>query len=136
VPAGVDTGTRIRLREQGGRGNANGPPGDLFITFQVQPDRFFRREGLDVIAPIPINIAQATLGSKVNVRTLDGKKVVVKIPPGTPAGKRFRIRSQGIEKEGQRGDLIVEVTVTVPEKLTNEQEKAMREFAEAGGMKY
>jgi molecular chaperone DnaJ len=136
VPPGVDTGTRIRLKEQGGRGNRNGPPGDLFITFQVQPDRFFRREGLDIIAPIPINIAQATLGSKVNVRTLDGKKVVVKIPPGTPAGKRFRIRGQGIEKDGQRGDLIVEVTVTVPEKLTDEQEKAMREFAEAGGLKY
>ena len=136
VPPGVDGGTRTRLRGQGGKGDNGGPPGDLIITFQVQPDRFFRREGLDVVAPVPINIAQATLGTKISVRTLDGKKVAVRIPPGTPAGKRFRVRGQGIAKDGQRGDLIVEVTVTVPEKLTEEQERMMREFADAGGMKY
>ena len=71
VPEGVDSGTKIRLKGQGARGNRNGPPGDLLITFQVEPDRFFRREGLDVVAPVPINIAQATLGSKVQVRTID-----------------------------------------------------------------
>ena len=136
VPTGVDTGTRTRLRGQGGKGDNGGPPGDLIISFQVQPDRFFRREGLDVVAPIPINIAQATLGTRISVRTLEGKKVSLRIPPGTPAGKRFRIRGQGIAKEGKRGDLIVEVTITVPEKLTEEQERMMREFAEAGGMKY
>ena len=136
VPEGVDSGTKIRLKGQGARGNRNGPPGDLLITFQVEPDRFFRREGLDVVAPVPINIAQATLGSKINVKTLDGKKVTIKIPPGTANGKRFRVRGQGIKREDQRGDLIVEVQVRVPEKLTEEQEKAMREFAEASGMKY
>ena len=136
VPAGVDTGTKLRLKEQGGRGPRGGPPGDLFITFQVQPDRFYRREGLDLVAPVPINIAQATLGSKVSVRTLDGRKVAVKIPAGSPNGKRFRVRGQGIEKDGQKGDLIVEVDVKVPEKLNEAQEKAMREFAEATGMKY
>lgn len=136
VPAGVDTGTKIRLKGQGGRGNRNGPPGDLIITFQVDPDRFFRREGLDVIAPVPINIAQATLGSKINVRTIDGKKVAIKIPAGTPNGKRFRVRGQGITKDDRTGDLIVEAQVNVPEKLTEEQEKAMREFAEASGLKY
>ena len=136
VPEGVDSGTKIRLKGQGARGNRNGPPGDLLITFQVEPDRFFRREGLDVVAPVPINIAQATLGSKINVKTLDGKKVTIKIPPGTANGKRFRVRGQGIKRDDQRGDLIVEVQVRVPEKLTEEQEKAMREFAEASGMKY
>jgi molecular chaperone DnaJ len=136
VPEGVDSGTKIRLKGQGARGNRNGPPGDLLITFQVEPDRFFRREGLDVVAPVPINIAQATLGSKINVKTLDGKKVTIKIPPGTANGKRFRVRSQGIKREDQRGDLIVEVQVRVPEKLTEEQEKAMKEFAEASGLKY
>jgi molecular chaperone DnaJ len=136
VPPGTDTGTRIRLKGQGGRGQHNGPAGDLVITFQVTPDHFFRREGLDVIAPVPINIAQATLGSRISVRTLDGKRVAIRIPPGTANGKRFRVRGQGIEKEGQKGDLIVQVDVQVPEKLTVDQVRAMREFAEAGGLKY
>jgi molecular chaperone DnaJ len=136
VAAGVDSGSKIRLKEQGGKGPSGGPPGDLIITFQVQPDRFFRREGLDIIAIVPLNIAQATLGSKISVRTLDGKKVTIRIPPGTPSGKRFRVRGQGIPKGTQRGDLIVEVTIAVPEKLSEEQERMMREFADAGGMKY
>ena len=136
VPPGTDNGTRVRLKGQGGRGPNGGQPGDLIITFQVEPDRFYRREGLDVIAPVPINIAQATLGSKINVRTLDGKKVAIRIPPGTANGKRFRVRGQGIEKDGQKGDLIVQAEVQVPEKLTEDQERAMREFAEAGGLKY
>lgn len=136
VPQGTDTGTRIRLRGQGGHGSRNGPPGDLLITFQVQPDRFFAREGLDLVAKVPINIAQATLGSKVNVRTIDGKKVSIRIPAGTPSGKRFRVRGQGVKKGERHGDLIVEVEIVVPEKLTEEQEKMMREFAESGGLKY
>jgi molecular chaperone DnaJ len=131
VPPGVDDGTKIRLKGQGARGVKGGPSGDLLITFQVKPDRFYKREGLDLIAPVPINIAQATLGSKVSVKTLDGKKVSIKIPAGTTSGKRFRVRGQGIERDGSRGDLIVEVAVTVPEKLTPEQEEAMRRFAEA-----
>lgn len=136
VPPGVDSGTRTRLKGQGGRGSKNAPPGDLLITFQVQADRFFRREGIDVIAPVPINIAQATLGSRISVKTLDGKKVAIRIPPGTSNGKRFRVRGQGIDKDGQKGDLIVQVDVTVPKTLSEEQEKAMREFADASGLKY
>ena len=136
VAPGVDTGTKIRLKGQGGHGTRSGPAGDLLITFNVEPDRFFRREGLDVVAPVPINIAQATLGSKISVKTLDGKKVAIKIPAGTPAGKRFRVRGQGITKDNHTGDLIIEVQVSVPEKLTEEQEKAMRDFANAGGLKY
>jgi molecular chaperone DnaJ len=136
VPSGVDSGAKIRLKGQGGRGTKNGQPGDLIITFTVQPDRFYRREGLDVLAPVPINIAQATLGSKISVKTIDGKKVTIRIPQGTPSGKRFRVPGQGIEKDGVKGDLIVVVDVTVPEKLTEEQEKAMREFAEASNLKF
>lgn len=136
VPEGTDTGTKIRLRGQGGHGSRSGPPGDLIINFIVQPDRFFSREGLDLIAKVPINIAQATLGSKVNVKTIDGKKVSIRIPSGTPSGKRFRVRGQGVKKGDQRGDLIVEADIVVPEKLTEEQERMMKEFAEAGGLKY
>jgi molecular chaperone DnaJ len=136
VPPGVDTGSKIRLKGQGGKGSANGPAGDLLITFNVLPDKFYQREGLDVIATVPINIAQATLGSKISVKTLEGKKVLIKIPQGTASGKRFRVRGQGIQKGDKKGDLIVEVRIETPEKLTEEQERMMREFAEAGGLKY
>jgi molecular chaperone DnaJ len=136
VPPGADTGMRLRLTGKGARGAAGGVPGDLYIGLTVLPDRFYKREALDLIATVPLNIAQATLGSKVSVRTLDGKKVTIRIPHGTPAGKRFRVREQGIEHNGSRGDLLVEVTIVAPEKLTPEQEKLMKEFAEAGGMKY
>ena len=136
VPEGAGTGTKVRLSGQGGKGGNGGSPGDLLITFHVQPDRFFRREGLDLIATVPLNIAQATLGSKVSVRTIRGDKATIRIPPGTPSGKRFRVRGHGIAKGSQRGDMIVEVSITVPEKLTPAQEQKMREFAEAGGLKY
>jgi molecular chaperone DnaJ len=136
VPPGSDTGTKIRLKGQGGRGSAGAPAGDLLITLNVQPDRFYKREGLDLIASVPINIAQATLGSKISVKTLDGKRVAIRIPAGTASGRRFRVRNHGIAKDGQRGDLIIEVQISVPEKLSEEQERMMREFAEAGGLKY
>jgi molecular chaperone DnaJ len=136
VPPGTDTGTKIRLKGQGGRGRSGAPPGDLLITFQVQPDRFYGREGLDLIARVPLNVAQATLGTTVSIRTLGGKKVSIRIPPGTSAGKRFRVRGQGVEKDGKQGDLIMEVTIIVPEELSEEQRQKMKEFAEAGGLKY
>ncbi len=136
VPPGTDTGTRVRLKEQGGRGVNGGPPGDLIISFQVQPDRFYRREGSDLIATIPLNVAQATLGTRISVRTLDGKKVTVRIPAGTASGKRLRVRGQGVGMEGQRGDLLIEVSIAVPDTLNDEQERLMKEFAEAGDMKY
>lgn len=136
VPPGTDTGTKMRLKSQGGRGSSGAPSGDLLITFQVMPDRFFKREALDLVASVPLNIAQATLGTKIRVTLLDGKRVALRIPPGTPSGKRFRVRGQGITKDDRKGDLIVETTIVVPEKLTEEQERMMREFADAGGLKY
>ena len=136
VPAGAESGAKVRMKGQGGKGASGGQAGDLVITFEVLTDRFYRRDGLDLIATVPINIAQATLGSRVSVKTLDGRKVALRIPAGTSAGKRFRVAGQGIDKDGHRGDLLVEVTITVPETLSEAQEKAMREFAEAGGMKY
>src|SRR5438034_275663 len=110
--------------------------GDGVGVIQVEPDRFFRREGLDVIGVVPINLAQALLGSKIKVRTLDGKRVVLKVPPGTQHGQKFRIPGQGIERNGRRGDQYVEIHVQIPEKLTPEQEAAVREFAEKSGMKH
>ncbi len=136
VPAGVDTGSKIRLSGQGQRGEGGGPPGDLLITVQVQPDRFFRREGLDVHCTVPVNIAQAALGSQIRVRTVDGKRVAIRIPPGTQSGTKLRIPGQGIEKGGRRGDQYVHVKITVPEKLDSDEERLMREFAEAAKLRY
>jgi molecular chaperone DnaJ len=109
---------------------------DLIVTFQVQPDRFFRREGLDVVCDVPMNLAQAVFGTRLRVRTLDGKKVVLRVPPGTQPGRKFRIKGLGIEKGGRRGDQLVAVQVQVPEELTPEQEELMKKFAELGGMAY
>ena len=136
VPVGVDTGQKVRLSGQGERGKSGGKAGDLIITFKVQSDRFFTREGLDIHVTIPINIVQATLGSKVKVRTASGRKVVLRIPKGTQSGTRFRIRGQGIMKADRVGDQIVEVDVSVPDELTEDEQKAMEEFAEASGLRH
>ena len=136
MPAGVETGSRVRLSGQGERGRSGGPPGDLIINFKVRSHRFFRREGLDIHVTVPINIVQATLGSKIRVRTVSGKKVVLRIPSGTQAGTKFRLRGQGIEKGERRGDQYVEVRVEVPEKISDDEQKAMEEFAEAAGLKH
>ncbi len=136
VPPGVDNGSKLRLSGQGERGPAGGPPGDLIVNFRVKPDTFFRRDGLDLYCTVPINLAQATLGSKIRVRTVDGKKVALKIPPGTQSGTRFRIPGQGVEKAGRRGDQYVQVKITVPGELTDEEQTLMREFAKAANLKY
>jgi len=136
VPPGVDTGSRLRLSGRGERGPGGGPPGDLIVTFRVAPHPFFRREGLDVHCTVPINIAQAALGSRIRVNTVDGKKVTLRIPPGTHSGTRFRIPGQGIEKNGRRGDQYVHVKIVAPEQLTPEAERLLREFARAADLKY
>jgi molecular chaperone DnaJ len=131
VPPGTEDGTRMRLKGEGAKAR-----GDIVVVFQVEPDRFFRREGLDVVCVVPINVMQAMLGSKIKVKTLDGRRVMLRIPPGTQHGQKFRIPGQGIERNGRRGDQYVEIHVQIPEKLTPEQEAAVREFAEKSGMKH
>lgn len=134
IPLGADTGTKIRLKGQGGPGHPGSPPGDLIVTFEIQPDRFFRRDGLDLICEVPINLAQAVLGTKIRVRTLDGKKVVLKIPPATQPGKKFRIKGMGIAKGERKGDQLVEIQVTLPEHLSEAGQELFRKFAEAAGL--
>jgi molecular chaperone DnaJ len=136
VPAGVETGSRVRLSGQGERGKDGGPAGDLIITFKVQTHRFFRREGLDIHVTVPINIVQATLGSKVRVRTVHGTKVVLRIPKGTQGGTKFRIRGQGVEKGDRVGDQYVDVKIEVPEVLSEEEQRVMEEFAAASGLRH
>ena len=136
VPEGVETGSKLRLAGQGERGAGGGEPGDLILTFQVKPHRFFRRQGQDIHVTVPINLAQAALGSKVKVRTVEGSPVILRIPPGTQTGTRFRIRGQGVAMKGRRGDQFVEVRVEMPESLSEEAADRLREFAEAAGLRY
>jgi molecular chaperone DnaJ len=131
IPAGVEEGARLRLKNQGPKGR-----GDLMVEIHIAPDRFFRREGLDLIGVVPINLAQALLGSRIKVRTLDDKRVVLRIPPGTQHGQKFRIPGHGIEKNGRRGDMYVEAHVTLPERLSPEEQEAVKSFAEKAGLKY
>jgi molecular chaperone DnaJ len=131
IPPGVEEGARLRLKNQGPKGR-----GDVIVQIHIAPDRFFRREGLDLIGVVPINLAQAMLGSRIKVKTLDDKRVVLRIPPGTQHGQKFRIPGHGIEKNGRRGDMYVEAHVTLPEKLSAEEQEAVKTFAEKAGLKY
>jgi len=131
IPAGVEDGARLKLKNQGPKGR-----GDLIVEVHIATDRFFRREGLDLIGVVPINLAQALLGSRIKVRTLDDKRVVLRIPAGTQHGQKFRIPGHGIEKNGRRGDMYVEAHVTLPEKLSAEEQEAVKSFAEKAGLKY
>ncbi|HMV33802.1 MAG TPA: DnaJ C-terminal domain-containing protein, partial [Gemmatimonadales bacterium] len=134
VPLGTESGTKVRLKGQGQPSAPGLPPGDILVTFQVQNDRFFHREGLDLVCEVPINLAQAALGTRLRVRTLDGKKVVLRVPPGTQPGRKFRIKGLGIEKGERKGDQLVQIQVQIPEHLTPEQEELLRKFAEASGL--
>lgn len=130
VPSGTETGTRVRLKGQGPRQKAGGPASDVLVSFTVEADRFYSRDGLDILCEIPVTLTQALLGSVVQVKTINGTKVKLRIPAGTQPGRKFRIKGQGIGKGGQKGDQIVEVNVKIPEKLTPEQEAAFRDFKE------
>ena len=136
VPPLTESGAKVRLKGQGQPGRGGGQAGDLIVVFTVEPDRFFQRDGLDLLCEVPVNLAQALLGTRLRVRTLDGKKIVLKVPPGTQPGRKFRIKGQGLERGERRGDQIVAVRVELPEHLTPEQEALARQLAESAGLKY
>ena len=136
VPAGVESGSKLRLSGQGERGPRGGPSGDLVIRFRVKEDRFFTREGLNLVCEVPINVAQAMLGSRIRVRTIDAKKVILKIPPSTQAGTVFRIRGHGVQKGDGRGDQFVRIRIETPDELSEEGRKAAERLADAAGLKY
>jgi molecular chaperone DnaJ len=131
IPAGVDTGSRLRLRGEGEAGVRGGPRGDLYIVIQVKPHKLFERRGNDIYFRLPISIVQAALGDKVQVSTLDGLSSL-KIPAGTQTGDQFRLKGLGVPDLSGfgTGDQIIEVTVITPTKLTNRQCELLQEFAD------
>ncbi len=129
IPAGVKDGARIRLKGRGEPGLRGGPPGDLYVNVRVEPHELFDRRGDDLLLTVPVTFAEAALGTELRVPTLEGS-VTVKIPAGTPSGKRLRVRGHGAPtSDGGRGDLLVTVEVHVPRSLTKTQRKLLSDFA-------
>lgn len=131
IPAGVNDGQRIRLKGRGGAGRNGGPAGDLFVIVHVDPDAVFGRDDRNITITVPITFAEAALGTKLTVPILDGDKVTLKIPEGTPSGKVFRVKGRGVASKKGTGDLLVTVQIAVPKKLSAEQRDAVRAFADA-----
>jgi molecular chaperone DnaJ len=136
IPAGTPDSGKIRLRGQGHAGSAGGQPGDLIIKVRVAPHRFFKRKGADIYCDVTVNIAQAVLGSKLRVRTLNDKRVVLKIPPGTQPGTTFRLKGLGVACDSGNGDQYVTVGVDIPKKLTPEDRKLFEQFAASLKLKH
>jgi len=132
IPAGVDTGTRLRVAGEGEPGPNGGPAGDLYVVLEVKEHPFFERRGADLYCTIPISIAQATLGTELQVPGLNGEEKL-KIPEGTQSGAVFRIKGKGLAdpRGGGRGDLYYHVCVLTPTKLTRDQRKLMEQVGAA-----
>jgi molecular chaperone DnaJ len=130
VPAGVDSGTRLRMAGQGEPGVNGGPPGDLYIFLEVKEHPLFERRGADLYCTVPISFPQAALGATVKIPTLHGEEDL-EIPEGTQSGQLFRKRAKGLpDPHGGRGDLYVNVRVVVPSKLTREQKRALEQLGQ------
>ena len=130
VPAGVDTGSQLRITGEGEGGMLGGPPGDLYVVIRVEDHPFFKREGNNLYCEMPVNVAQAALGATIDVPTLDGGTSRLSIPEGTQNGASFRVRQQGVPNLGSRGrgDLHVAIRVVTPTRLTAEQRKLMEQL--------
>ncbi len=132
VPAGVDTGDRIRLSNEGESGLNGGPPGDLYVQIHVKPHKLFGREGDNLLCEVPIGFATAALGGELEIPTLDGR-VKLRVPSGTQTSKLFRLRGKGVKpvRGGPEGDMICKVVVETPVNLTKRQEELLKEFDES-----
>ena len=135
IPAGVDTGTRIRISGEGEPGQKGAGNGDLYIFVQVQKDNLFEREEENIFCQIPISITTAILGGEIEVPTIDGKKARLTIPSGTQSETQFRLRGKGMSilRQSRRGDMYVETNVEIPVNLNSKQKSILKEFENEGG---
>ncbi|MFH1330431.1 MAG: DnaJ C-terminal domain-containing protein [Actinomycetota bacterium] len=127
IPAGVDDGSRIRLRGQGQPGNRGGPAGDLYVRIHAAAHPVFGRSGRDLKVQVPLAFTEAALGADIAVPTLDGK-VTLRVPPGTATGRTFRVKGKGVAAADGAGDLLVTVEVTVPDHLSDEARSLLEEL--------
>lgn len=129
VPAGVDDGQRLRLAGKGGPGRNGGPAGDLYVVVQVAPHPVFSRRGRDLVVQAPISWPQAVLGAEITVPNPEGSSLRVRVPAGTPEGRTLRVRGHGVRTAKGTGDLLVEVHLTVPDQVTDDQRRAVEAVA-------
>jgi molecular chaperone DnaJ len=132
IPAGVETGTRIRLSGEGEAGMRGGPSGDLYIFIEVSDHKLFERDGLSLFCRVPVSMSTAALGGSIEVPTIDGGRGRVQIPAGSQAGRQMRLRSKGMPalRGGGAGDMFIELAVETPVNLTSRQKEILREFDE------
>jgi molecular chaperone DnaJ len=130
IPAGIESGTRIRLAGEGEAGVRGGPPGDLYVFLTLKPHRFFEREGANLFCRVPVPMHLVTLGGAVEVPTIDGKRIKVTIPAGTQTGQQFRLKGKGMSvmRSPVRGEMFVEVAVETPVNLTKKQKELLNDF--------
>jgi molecular chaperone DnaJ len=132
IPAGVADGQRIKLKGKGAPGERGGPAGDLYVKIHVTPHPVFGRNGHNLTVTVPVTFPEAALGAEVKVPALRGAPVSVRIPAGTPNGRTFRVRGKGVRRaDGTNGDLLVTVSVQVPQKLTGPAREALYSFRDA-----
>lgn len=134
IPAGVDTGSKVRVPGKGNDGRHGGPPGDLYILLEVAPHPVFRRDGPNLSVRVPVTVPEATLGAKIEVPTLDGR-ATIRIPPGTKSGQKFRLRGEGAPLPGRktRGDAFVEVFIVPPPFQDQRVRELMKELEKVSG---
>ena len=132
IPAGVETGTRIRLAGEGEAGMRGGPPGDLYIFVEVAAHDLFERDGMNLHCRVPVSMTKAALGGAIEVPTIDGGRGRVQIPAGSQSGRQMRLRGKGMPalRGGASGDMFIELAVETPVNLTNKQKDLLREFDE------
>jgi molecular chaperone DnaJ len=130
IPAGVDTGSRVKVAGKGNAGRRGGPPGDLYIITRVGDHPFFTRKGDNLYCTVPVTVPEAALGAKIEVPTIDGK-TIMRSPPGTQSGQKFRLRERGVPslRGNARGDQFVEVKMVLPSVISEETKKVLTEFA-------
>jgi molecular chaperone DnaJ len=132
IPAGVKDGQRIRLKGKGAPGERGGPAGDLYVVVHVKRDEVFGRSGDNLTVTVPVTFPEAVLGAEIQVPTLGGMPVTVKLPPGTANGRMMRVRGKGAtRKDGTRGDLLVSIEVAVPDEVDDEAREALEKFKAA-----
>jgi molecular chaperone DnaJ len=131
VPPGAQNGSRLRVAGKGNAGRMGAPPGDLYITTNVQEHPIFRREGDNIHMTVPVTISEAGLGAKVEVPTIDGK-TLLRIPPGTQNNQKFRLRERGVmnNRKGTRGDQIVQVALRMPDIRDERAKEILRQLSE------
>lgn len=134
IPAGVETGTRIRLAGEGDAGLRGGPPGDLYIFIEITPHQIFEREGQNIYCRIPVTMTTAAMGGELEAPTVDGGRTRVKVPAGVQSGKQLRLRGKGMPalRGGGVGDLYIELAVETPVNLTTKQRELLKEFEAEG----